>query len=221
MANQKALNKCLEMYLICFTCDAPRDWVKLLPWVEYWYNTAFHTSIGIMPFKAVCGRYPPYLTMDIPDAKDPTVQELLVERDQILLKLKANLHKAQEHMKKYVDKKRSNLEFKVGDIVSVKLQPLRQNSVALRKNQKLGLRYFGPFPVIDHIGQVAYKLLLTTTITIDLVFHVSQLKQCKADHNQPHTPLPITLSDSSGTKASSATSSSVGRNGWITSNVRR
>lgn len=37
----KALNKCVEQYLYCFVADAPHKWVAMLPWVEYWYNTAF------------------------------------------------------------------------------------------------------------------------------------------------------------------------------------
>jgi hypothetical protein len=52
------LNKCLEMYLRCFTYENPKSWVKALPWAEFWYNSAFHTSIGMTPFKALYGRDP-------------------------------------------------------------------------------------------------------------------------------------------------------------------
>lgn len=47
------LNKCLEMYLRCFTYDSPKDWARLLPWAEYWYNTSYHHSCGMTPFKIV------------------------------------------------------------------------------------------------------------------------------------------------------------------------
>ena len=37
----------------------------------------------------------------------------------------------------------------IGELTLVKLQPYRQHLVALRKNQKLGMKYFGLFEVIE------------------------------------------------------------------------
>jgi len=67
--------------------------------------------------------------------------------------------------------------------------------VALHRNQKLGLRYFGPFPIIDKIGAVAYKVLLPPTAKIHPVFHVVNLKLCKGDHNTQYFPLPFLTTD--------------------------
>ena len=63
-------------------------------------------------------------------------------------------------MKLQADKKRKDIHLEVGDLALVKLQPYRQSSVALRKNQNLSLRYFGPFELLEKIGKVAYRLLL-------------------------------------------------------------
>ncbi|MCH90048.1 hypothetical protein A2U01_0010954 [Trifolium medium] len=63
-----------------------------------------------------------------------------------------------------------------------------KNSVALRKNQKLGMRYFGPFTISEKIGQVAYKLLLPPEARIHPVFHISQLKQFKGQTIDPYLP---------------------------------
>ncbi|GAU31857.1 hypothetical protein TSUD_114680 [Trifolium subterraneum] len=163
----EAVNKCVEMYLRCFVGQAPQKWSKLLDWAEFWYNTAYQCSIGMTPFKVVYGREPPIIIKyDSATAVSPSLQSLLTERDQTLQLLKANLHRAQQIMKKYADSKRRFAEFQVGDMVLVKLQPYRQHSIALHQNQKLGLRYFGPFPVIQKVGSMAYKLLLPPSAKI-------------------------------------------------------
>jgi hypothetical protein len=36
----EAANKVITMYLCCFPGDRPRQWLRLLPWAEYIYNTA-------------------------------------------------------------------------------------------------------------------------------------------------------------------------------------
>ncbi|GAU45812.1 hypothetical protein TSUD_115000 [Trifolium subterraneum] len=135
------LNKCLEMFLRCFTFENPNAWYKTLTWAEYWYNTTHHTSIVMTPFKALYGRDPPTLLRYQPQLNDPVnLQEQLGERDITLQQLKSTLERAQLYMKNQADKKRRDVELQVGDWVLVWLQPYRQQSAALRKNQKLGMR---------------------------------------------------------------------------------
>jgi hypothetical protein len=192
----EVVNKGLELFLRCFTFDNPKSWSKALSWAEYWYNTTLQTSIGMTPFKALYGRDPPAVTRYTPYHSDPpALQEELLSRDNILQQLKSNLEKAQSYMKKQADKRRSDITFHVGDLVLVKLQPYKQHSVALRKNQKLGMRYFGPFEILARVGEVAYKLKLPEHARIHPVFHVSQLKPFKGTPQGQYMPLPLTMND--------------------------
>lgn len=181
----ESLNKCLELYLRCFVSKNPRVWVDYLPWAQYWYNTLYHCYAKFTLFHIVYGCAPPILISCNSNDNDPTEVSLLLQhRDKILQQLKHNMWKAQVLMKKFVDKKRSEISFTTGDWVFVKLQPYRQLSLSLRKNQKLSMRFFGPFQIIQKIGTVAYKLLLPEDTRIHPIFNVSLLKNCEDD---PHS----------------------------------
>ena len=69
--------------------------------------------------------------------------------------LKANLIEAQARMKGYADKRRSGRTFEVGDMVFLRLQPYKQTIVAFKGNRKLSPRFFGPYKVLQRVGQVA------------------------------------------------------------------
>jgi len=58
------------------------------------------------------------------------------------------------------DKGRSERSLAVGEWVYLKIQPYRQVSLAIRSNLKLGAKYYGPYQILERIGEVAYKLLL-------------------------------------------------------------
>jgi hypothetical protein len=80
-------------------------------------------------------------------------------------------------MKKYVDRRRSERELTVGDMAYLSLQPYRHNSLGIHKELNLHSKYYGPFKVLQKIGQVAYKLLLPDGCCINPAFHISQLKK--------------------------------------------
>ena len=56
------MNKFLQGYLDCFVSDKQTKWVKLLPLVEWWYNTSFHTAAKMTPFMEFYGYHLPSIT---------------------------------------------------------------------------------------------------------------------------------------------------------------
>lgn len=66
--------------------------------------------------------------------------------------IQQQLLRAQQRMKAQADGKRSERQFKVGDMVFIKLQPYIQSSLALRGNNKLLFKYYGPYKVLQRVG---------------------------------------------------------------------
>ncbi|GJT52247.1 retrotransposable element Tf2 [Tanacetum coccineum] len=98
--------------------------------------------------------------------------------------LKFHLKRAQDRMKNYADKKRSEREFEVGMWVYLKLQPHRQVTIRHEQQLKLSAKYYGPFMTLAKVGTLAYKLELPSTSQIHPVFQISQLKLCKGSTNK-------------------------------------
>jgi hypothetical protein len=185
------VNQCLEMFLRCAVQDAPRQWRRLLPLAEFWYNSCFHTSLVCSPFFALYSHEPNFgaiPTID-PDEQSP-VAGVLTERAAQLALLKQNLEMAQKRMITNADKHWTKREFQVGEMVLLRLQPYAQSSVVNRPFPKLSYKYFGPYPILERIGKVAYRLELPTGSKIHNVFHVSQLKDYRADYTPVFSKLP-------------------------------
>ena len=100
---------------------------------------------------------------------------------------------AQDRQKSYADKRREDLEFEVGDMVFVKVSPLR-NVVRFGAVGKLAPRFVGPFPIIERIGKMAYKVELPEKLAgVHNVFHVSHLRKCL--HESAEVVEPSMLED--------------------------
>lgn len=152
------VNQCLEVYLRCMAFSEPRTWSSWLPLAEWWYNTNYHSSLKSTPFQALYGYPPPLISeVSIPGPTSPA-RDFLIQKQDMMTKLKANLAQAQARMKKYADQNRTERTFQVGDMVYLKMQPYRHNAFGLRNSLKVTIKYFGPFRILEKVGEVAYKL---------------------------------------------------------------
>ncbi|KOM41163.1 hypothetical protein LR48_Vigan04g136100 [Vigna angularis] len=120
------------------------------------------------------------------------VSHELQTRDEALNQLKFHLTRAQELMVRRADKARRPSNVEVGDWVYLKIRPHRQTSMSSTLHSKLAAQYFGPFPIIQQIGEVAFKLQLPEAAQIHPVFHVSQLKKVVGE-NRVEKESPIDL----------------------------
>jgi hypothetical protein len=104
--------------------------------------------------------------------------DLVVEAEDKVKVIQANLRIAQSRQKSYADKRRKPLQFQAGDFVYLRVSPTKGVQRFGIKG-KLAPRYVGPFEILKVCGPVAYKICLPSQLAaIHDVFHVSQLKKC-------------------------------------------
>nr|GEY13273.1 putative reverse transcriptase domain-containing protein [Tanacetum cinerariifolium] len=180
----KRMIQTLEGMLRACVIDFGNSWDRHLPLVEYSYNNNYHTSIKAAPFEALCGRKcrSPVCWSEVGDSQ-PTSPELIRETTKKIVQIKNRFLTARSRQKSYANVRRKPMEFKVGDMVMLKVFPWK-GVIRFGKRGKLSPRYIGPFEIIERIGSVAYKLELPEKLYgIHNTLYVSNLKKCLADEN--------------------------------------
>jgi hypothetical protein len=66
--------------------------------------------------------------------------------------------------------------YDIGDLVLLESTNITPENQAERPSQKLCPKYIGPYPVVEIISDVSYRLELPPNMKIHNVFHVALLK---------------------------------------------
>ena len=151
------------------------QWPDWLGMAEFTYNNKAHLSTKTLPFKANY-RQDPRMGFEVrKKGKYEGAEKFVVKMKEIQKEAKAALGKAQEEMKKYVDRKRAEVgEYKVGDLVMLSTKDLKYQMMG-RRTEKLMERFVGPYKIKKIISLNTVELELPSTVKIHLVVNVSRI----------------------------------------------
>ncbi|GJU77108.1 putative reverse transcriptase domain-containing protein [Tanacetum coccineum] len=154
----------LEDMLHAYVIEFESSWDRHMPLVEFSYNNSYHASIKAAPYVALYGRRcrSPICWSEVGDSQF-TGPELIRDTTEKIIQIKNRLLTARSRQKSYADRSTKPLEFKVSDMVLLKVLPWK-GAVHFRKRGNL------------------YTLELPEELKgIHSTFHVSNLKKCLAE----------------------------------------
>ena len=154
------VNQILEDMLRACALDYGSSWDENLPYAEFYYNNRYQSGLKMAPFEALYGRRcrTPLSWDEVGDGQffGPA---LIKESEQKVKLIRDRLKVAQSRQKSYVDSKRKETVYEVGDRVYLRVSPLR-GVKRFGVKGKLVPRFVGPYKVLERMGEVAYKLEL-------------------------------------------------------------
>jgi len=163
--------------------------------VEFAYNNKAHSSTKTLPFKANYGQDPRMGFEVRKKRKYKGAERFITKMKEIQEEAKAALEKAQEEMKKYVNRKRGEVnEYKVGDLVMLSTKDLKYQMVS-RRMEKLMERFIGPYKVKKIVSANAVELELPSTIRIHPVVNISRIYRYigQVEGQRKEQPAPVII----------------------------
>ena len=158
--------------------DLKGNWDDFLPLVEFAYNNSFQASIGITPFKGLCGRKcrSPVCWDDVGERKILGLELMQLTVEKVTL-IKEILKATQSRQKSYSSNHIWDLEFEVSDHVFLEVSHMKF-VMRLGRKEKLNPQFVGLFKILERVGTLVYKVTLTLSLSeIYSVFHVSALRK--------------------------------------------
>jgi len=189
------MNQELEQYLHMFIDHCQDHWLEWLGTAEFAYNNKAYTGTKVLSFEANSGQNPRMGFKLRKKGKFEGVEKFAKRIKEVQEEAKAMLGKAQEDMRRYADRHRSEVvEYKVGDLVLLSTKDLKWQMVG-RHSEKLVEQFVGPYKIKAIISSNVVELELLATIKIYPVVNVSQIKQYidQVDGQRKETPQPVVI----------------------------
>lgn len=170
-------NAYLKQYLRAFVSYRQDDWVQYLPTAEFEANDTVSASTGVSPFVVTKG-YPPRSGIEPPQPTQGTapVRRQLMDADKFVARmqevrtfLRSNIAWAQAKQAEYANTGRLPAPaFREGDRVMLDCRYIRTT----RPSHSLDYNNRGPFPIVEVIDNMAYRVQLPDDMRgIHDVFH--------------------------------------------------
>jgi len=184
------MNQELEQYFCMFINHHQEQWPEWLGTAEFAYNNKVHTGTKVLPFKANNGQDPRMGFEARKKGKYERAEKFVEKIKEIQGEAKATLTKAQEDMKKYADRHRSEaVEYKVGDLVLLSTKDLKWQMIN-KRSKKLTERFVGSYKIKTIISSNIVELELPFTIKIHLVVNVSRIRRYTSQVNGQSKEVP-------------------------------
>ena len=162
---------------------------------EFTYNNKVHSSTKTSPFKANYGQNPRIEFKVRKKKKYKGVGKFVTKIKEIQEEAKTALGKAQKEMKKYINRKREEVnKYKVGDLVMLSIKDLKYQMVS-RRTEKLMERFVDPYKVKKIILANVVELELSSTIRIYPVVNVSRIHRYigQVEKQRKEQPAPVII----------------------------
>ena len=139
--------------------------------------TKAHSSTQTSPFKANYRQDPRMGFEGRKKRRYQGVEKFIEKIKEIQEEAKVVLSKAQEEMKKYIDKKRAEVNnYKLGDLVMLSTKDLKYQMVS-RRTEKLTERFVRPYKIKKVVLSNAVELELPSTVKVHPVVNASRIRQ--------------------------------------------
>ena len=133
--------------------DYEGSWDRHIPLVEFVYNNSFQLSIGMAPYEALYGRKcrTPLCWTKLSEKK-VIGPDLIQETEEKVKMIRERLKIANDRQKSYVDMKRKDIRYEIGEKVFLKVSSWKK-VMSFWKKGKLSPRFIGPYEVIEKWAQ--------------------------------------------------------------------